>query len=159
MMMKVNELAEILLSKKLLLATAESCTGGMIAAAITGRAGSSTIFDRGFITYSNASKQDLLGVPEDVIAQFGAVSAETAAAMATGALKNSQADITVSVTGIAGPSGGSDEKPVGLVYIGIATLSHHAFVEEMRFEGEREDIRAKAAAEALSLLIKAAEAI
>lgn len=98
-------------------ATAESCTGGLIAAALTEIAGSSAVFDRGFVTYSNEAKADLLGVPMALIEAHGAVSAEVAGAMVEGALTHSQADIAVAVTGIAGPGGGSVEKPVGLVYI------------------------------------------
>jgi nicotinamide-nucleotide amidase len=103
------------------LATAESCTGGMVAAAITDLAGSSTVYDRGFVTYSNAAKVEQLGVAFDLITQFGAVSEEVAIAMAQGALLHSAADIAVSVTGIAGPSGGSELKPVGLVWFALAT--------------------------------------
>lgn len=110
------------------LATAESCTGGMVAAAITDIAGSSVVFDRGFVTYSNAAKVEMLGVPFDLISQFGAVSDEVAIAMAQGAMLHSAADIAVSITGVAGPSGGSDIKPVGLVHFAVAmretTVSH-----------------------------------
>lgn len=155
----VEELSTLLLEKKLTLAAAESCTGGMLCAAITARAGSSAVFDRGFITYSNQSKQDQLGVPESVLTIHGAVSGECAAAMASGALKNSLADIALSITGIAGPTGGSAEKPIGLVYIGIATLSHHSFVEEVRLNGTRAEIREAACTEALNLLLKAVRAI
>jgi nicotinamide-nucleotide amidase len=110
------------------LTTAESCTGGMVAATITDIAGSSTVFDRGFVTYSNAAKVEMLGVPFDLISQFGAVSEEVAIAMAQGAMLHSAADIAVSITGVAGPSGGSDLKPVGLVHFAVAmretTVSH-----------------------------------
>ena len=107
--------------KHLMVATAESCTGGLIGAALTDVAGSSAVVDRGFITYSNEAKQDMLGVTETDLMRFGAVSAEVAAAMAVGALERSRAACTVSVTGIAGPGGGSVEKPVGLVYIATAS--------------------------------------
>jgi nicotinamide-nucleotide amidase len=105
------------------LATAESCTGGMVAASITDIAGSSAVFERGFVTYSNAAKVEMLGVPIDLIIEYGAVSAEVAIAMAEGAMLNSAADIAVSITGIAGPSGGSAQKPVGLVHFALATRS------------------------------------
>ena len=103
-----------------MIATAESCTGGLIAGALTDLAGSSAMFDRGFVTYSNAAKRDMLGVPQAVLDRFGAVSEEVASAMATGALRRSGAQITVSVTGIAGP-GGSDFKPEGRVCFGLAS--------------------------------------
>lgn len=108
-------------ARKMKLATAESCTGGMVAAAITDIAGSSEIFDRGFVTYSNAAKVEMLGVRTDLILQFGAVSEEVALAMAHGAIMHSAADICVSITGIAGPGGGSDLKPVGLVHFAVTT--------------------------------------
>lgn len=102
------------------IATAESCTGGMIAAALTDVPGSSSVFDRGFVTYSNAAKTDMLGVPAALIADHGAVSDPVARSMAEGALTRSEANISVSVTGIAGPGGGSAEKPVGLVFVAVA---------------------------------------
>jgi nicotinamide-nucleotide amidase len=103
------------------IATAESCTGGLVAAAITDVAGSSDVFDRGFVTYSNAAKTEMLGVPAELIAKHGAVSVEVAQAMADGALNHSNADLAIAITGIAGPSGGTAEKPVGLVYFAEAT--------------------------------------
>ncbi|ATU91655.1 CinA family protein [Phyllobacterium zundukense] len=106
--------------KGVLLATAESCTGGMIAASLTDIGGSSDVVDRGFVTYSNEAKHEMLGVPLELIAAHGAVSEEVALAMAAGALSHSRAGIAVSVTGIAGPGGGSDTKPVGLVWFGLA---------------------------------------
>jgi len=102
------------------LATCESCTGGLVAAALTEIAGSSDVFDRGYVTYSNDAKAALLGVPEHLLANYGAVSPQVAAAMAQGALSRADADLTVAVTGIAGPGGGSAEKPVGLVYFATA---------------------------------------
>ena len=102
------------------LATAESCTGGLVAAALTEIAGSSDVVDRGFVTYSNEAKQAMLGVPAATLRRHGAVSAQTAKAMAAGALKYSRADITVSITGIAGPGGGTKQKPVGLVHFAAA---------------------------------------
>jgi nicotinamide-nucleotide amidase len=127
--------------KNLKIATAESCTGGLLSAALTHHAGSSLIFDCGFITYSNESKINLLGVPKDIIEKNGAVSAETAKAMAHGVLAKTMADIAISITGIAGPDGGTTEKPVGLVHFGIGirykalTSVHH------HFTGNRDDIR------------------
>lgn len=133
------------------LATAESCTGGLVAALLTEIAGSSDVVERGFVTYSNEAKQELLGVPGPTLAAAGAVSAETAEAMAAGALARSHAEVAVSITGIAGPGGGSPEKPVGLVFFGLATpdgVSHRRRV----FPGDRSAVRLSSVAEALSLL-------
>ncbi len=118
--MIAEKVFQALKDKRLVLTTAESCTGGMVAAAITDIAGSSDVFDRGFVTYSNAAKTEMLGVPADLILRYGAVSEEAACAMAVGALAHSRADVAVAVTGIAGPSGGSAEKPVGLVHFACA---------------------------------------
>lgn len=107
-------------ARGLLVATAESCTGGLVAAALTEIAGSSDVVDRGFVTYSNEAKQEMLGVPAAMLKRHGAVSVQTAKAMAAGALKNSHADIAVSITGIAGPGGGTKQKPVGLVHFAAA---------------------------------------
>ena len=150
----VEELSLLLTQKNMRLVTAESCTGGMIAAAMTDRSGSSSVFDRGFITYSNQSKSDLLGVNYQTIEMFGSVSESTAKEMAEGALNNSQAEIAVSVTGIAGPTGGTDEKPVGLVYIGIAIHNKPAHVVKNLFEGDRTTIRQATVEKALELLIE-----
>lgn len=139
------------------LATAESCTGGMIAAALTEIAGSSDVFERGFVTYSNAAKSELLGVPASLIATHGAVSHEVAAAMAAGALSHSHADAAVAVTGIAGPGGGSTAKPVGLVYIGHAKRGGLPAVERHVFSGDRAAIRASSVARALEILLSLAE--
>ncbi len=133
------------------LATAESCTGGLIAATLTAIAGSSDVVDRGFVTYSNAAKSELLGVDPQLIAEFGAVSEKVAAAMATGALARSAADVAVAVTGVAGPGGGSADKPVGLVWFGVATRStvqtlHHVF------PGDRMTVRAATVTRALGLI-------
>ena len=106
--------------KKLKIVTAESCTGGLIASLLTEEAGASEVFERGFVTYSNQAKEDALGVPRDLLDAHGAVSAEVARAMALGALKHSKADLSVAVTGIAGPGGGTADKPVGLVHIAAA---------------------------------------
>jgi nicotinamide-nucleotide amidase len=107
-------------ARNITIATAESCTGGLIAGAITSVAGSSAVFDRGFVTYSNEAKTEMLGVPASLIVEHGAVSAEVAQAMAEGALRHSKGSLSVAVTGIAGPGGGSADKPVGLVYIACA---------------------------------------
>lgn len=129
--------AEQLLAKaragKLKIATAESCTGGLIAGLLTEVAGSSDVFERGFVTYSNQAKQELLGVPEDLLIRYGAVSQEVARAMAQGALAHSQADLAVAVTGIAGPGGGSAQKPVGLVHIAAARKGADLVHRECRF--------------------------
>src|ERR1700685_1989219 len=113
----------------LTLATAESCTGGMVAAALTDIAGSSDVVERGFVTYSNAAKNELVGVPADLIERHGAVSAEVAAAMAEGALAHAPVDLAVSVTGIAGPGGATPTKPVGLVYLGVVRTGRAALTE------------------------------
>lgn len=132
------ELLEFLRKRQLMLATAESCTGGMIAGTLTEVAGSSDVVDRGFVTYSNEAKQDMLGIPPALIREHGAVSEPVAVAMAEGALRNSRADIAVSVTGVAGPGGGTDTKPVGLVHIacarrGKATVhQRHVFADRGR---------------------------
>ena len=136
-----------------ILATAESCTGGMIAVALTDIAGSSEIFDRGFVTYSNAAKTEMLGVDADLILRVGAVSAEVAEAMAVGVLERSNAAVAVSVTGIAGPGGGSAEKPVGLVCFGLATAKG-VTTERALFQGDRANIRAQAADRGLRLLLE-----
>ncbi len=138
------------------IATAESCTGGRVAAALTDVAGASTVFDRGFVTYSNESKQELLDVPAATLAQHGAVSAETARAMARGALARSRADLAVAITGIAGPGGGTAEKPVGLVHFACARRGGAVVAHEARFGAlTRDAIRAGATARALDLLIDA----
>jgi nicotinamide-nucleotide amidase len=126
---EARALLDLCRAKKLTIATAESCTGGLVAATLTEIPGSSDVVERGFVTYSDAAKTEMLGVPADVIARFGAVSRETAEAMAQGALAHSPADLAVSITGIAGPGGGSPDKPVGLVHFAAAAgggpLMHH----------------------------------
>lgn len=134
------------------LATAESCTGGLVAAALTAIAGASDVIDRGFVTYSNASKRELLGVPAETIEAHGAISPETAAAMATGAVVRTGVDLAVSVTGIAGPGGGTPHKPVGLVYLGLALKDGTARVERRLFSGDRAQVRQQAVTLALELL-------
>jgi len=132
-------------------ATAESCTGGLVLAALTAIGGSSDVVDRGFVPYSNKAKTELLGVPEATLAAVGAVSAEAAQAMATGAVSRAGVDLAVSVTGIAGPGGGSGEKPVGLVYIGLATRAG-VRSEWHVFPGDRDGIRRAAMLRALEML-------
>ena len=116
-----KRLLDLCRARGLRVATAESCTGGLVAGALTEIAGSSDVVERGFVVYSNAAKESMLGVPTSTLKRYGAVSAQTAIAMAAGALKNSEADITVSITGIAGPGGGSRQKPVGLVHFAAAS--------------------------------------
>ena len=138
--------------KKWRIATAESCTGGLIAGALTAVAGSSAVFERGFVTYSNAAKVDLLGVLPDMLESFGAVSGEVAEAMAQGALEYSLADVALSVTGIAGPDGGTTTKPVGLVYFGLARRDSGTFHLQCQFKGTRDQIRFEAVIEGIKLL-------
>lgn len=137
----------------LMVATAESCTGGLVAGALTAIPGSSDVVDRGFVTYSNAAKTEMLGVPADLIARHGAVSEPVARAMAEGALAHSRADVSVAITGIAGPGGGSDAKPVGLVHFGAACRDRPTVHLERRYgDLGRDGIRAAAVADALALL-------
>ncbi len=150
----VKEVSYLLRDKGLMLATAESCTGGLISAAMTELSGSSAVFDRSFITYSNEAKIDMLGVSAQTLDKFGAVSAETAQEMAIGTLKKSRANIVIAVTGIAGPTGGTAEKPVGLVYTAIG-LGHKDSKNEINvfkcnFEGNRTEIRNHTVYKALS---------
>jgi nicotinamide-nucleotide amidase len=134
------------------LATAESCTGGLIAGALTAIAGSSDVVERGFVTYSNKAKSELLGVPPETIAAHGAVSAETAAAMARGALARAPVDLAISVTGVAGPGGGSAAKPVGLIIVGLARRDGSCRTERRVFGGDRAAVREAALQIALRLL-------
>jgi nicotinamide-nucleotide amidase len=140
------------------IATAESCTGGLVAAALTDIAGSSDVVDRGFVTYSNDAKNVMLGVPAATLKRHGAVSAQTAAAMAKGALKYSLADIAVAITGIAGPGGGSKQKPVGLVHFAAASRNGHRVASVKRYGNiGRSRVRQRSVAEALRLLRLLAE--
>lgn len=134
-----------------MLTTAESCTGGMIAAQCTDLAGSSAWFERGFVTYSNAAKTDMLGVPAALIESHGAVSEAVVRAMAQGALKRSAAQVAIAVTGIAGPSGGSADKPVGTVWLGWATASG-VYAEQHCFAGDRAAVRSASVQRALQYL-------
>ncbi|QOT75946.1 CinA family protein [Cupriavidus basilensis] len=139
--------------KSLLLATAESCTGGLVAAAITDVSGSSGWFERGFVTYSNEAKSTMLGVPARLIRDHGAVSEEVARAMAEGALLNSRAQVALSITGVAGPTGGTPEKPVGMVCFGWSNRIT-TNVETQRFRGDRQQIRRQAAEYAIRGLLE-----
>ncbi|MEZ5863197.1 MAG: CinA family protein [Geminicoccaceae bacterium] len=136
----------------LTLATAESCTGGLIAACLTEIAGSSDVVERGFVTYSNAAKMELLGVAAATLERHGAVSAETAAEMVAGALARSPADLAVAVTGIAGPGGATPTKPVGLVFIGVQRRGTAPEVERHVFAGDRRAVRTATLERALALL-------
>ncbi len=155
-MTTAEKLVKILAEKKMTCATAESCTGGGVGFAITAVAGSSAVFWGGVISYDNSVKHGVLGVPEEVLATKGAVSAECAAAMAEGARRLLKTDLAVSLTGIAGPGGGSAEKPVGLVWFGLAS-NDGAVTEKKVFPGGREDVRAAAIEHALGLLVGAAD--
>ncbi|WP_322010252.1 CinA family protein [Paraburkholderia sp. J12] len=137
---------------RLMLATAESCTGGMVATAITDISGSSGWFERGFVTYSNQAKSEMIGVPPELIDKHGAVSEPVARAMAEGALANSRAQVSLSITGVAGPGGGTPEKPVGMVCFGWSNRLHTS-VETLVFKGDREQIRVQAATHALRGLL------
>jgi nicotinamide-nucleotide amidase len=146
------QLAEALLARNWKLATAESCTGGMIAAACTDLSGSSNWFERGFVTYSNEAKTDSLGVDAGLIQQHGAVSEVVARAMAFGAVRHSLAQVSVAVTGVAGPTGGSPEKPVGTVWFGFQ-VDGRLGSETLRFEGDRAAVRAATVRHALVRLL------
>lgn len=139
-------------SHNLMIATAESCTGGLIAASLTEIAGSSQVVDRGFVTYSNEAKNEVIGVDMSLIEVHGAVSSQVATAMATGALAQSRADVAVAVTGIAGPGGGTTEKPVGLVFIGAARLGQPPLTERHVFGGDRSQVRHETVLAAFNLL-------
>lgn len=156
-----NDLARQVLEacqqRGLMVASAESCTGGLVAAALTDIAGSSAVFERGFVTYSNEAKVDMLGVSLQTLEAHGAVSAPTAAEMARGALRHSRAQIAVSITGIAGPGGGSDDKPVGLVWFAVADTHHQPRTMERRFgDIGRAGVRDAALKVALELLLETA---
>ena len=138
--------------QKLMIATAESCTGGLLAGALTEIPGSSDVFERGFATYSNEAKADMLGVPMDLIRAHGAVSAPVARAMADGALAHSNAELSAAVTGVAGPDGGSAAKPVGLVFIAAARRGRDTVVERHLFAGDRARIRTQSVLAALALM-------
>lgn len=139
--------------KKLMVATAESCTGGLIAKSLTDLAGSSDWFERGFVTYSNAAKIEMIGVPESVIAEYGAVSEAVANSMASGARHHSAAECSIAVTGVAGPAGGSDEKPIGTVWISVA-IKDQIFTQKYLFAGDRDAIRQATMLQAIQNLLQ-----
>jgi len=145
-------------TRGLKVATAESCTGGLISAVLTEIAGSSDVVDRGFVTYSNDAKSDMLGVPPELIEANGAVSGPVAASMATGALKRSKAALTIAVTGVAGPGGGSESKPVGTVWFGMSVRGGPTMTERQVFPGDRCAVRQATVAHALAMLGAAARA-
>ncbi len=148
----INKLAGHLIKHKMLLASAESCTGGLIAMLCTDVAGSSCWFERGMITYSNEAKIEMLGVKKSTIETYGAVSQQVVEQMALGALKNSHADIAVAVTGIAGPTGGTEQKPVGTVWIAWAS-DKNLSKEKFLFQGNREKVREQTAKKAIEGLL------
>ncbi len=150
---KAAELIELARGKFIHIVTAESCTGGLLSAAITDIAGSSDVFERGFITYSNQSKSEMLGVPEDLIKENGAVSEEVAIAMAEGALNISKSGLSAAITGIAGPGGDSADKPVGLIYIASSLAGEGTICEKYTFKGDRASIRKQAVETAIEMLI------
>jgi len=158
---EVREAAEHVLAvcrrRKLRIVTAESCTGGLIAAALTAIAGSSDVVDRAFVTYSNEAKREMIGVPWDAILGHGAVSEPVARAMAAGALARGNAQIAVSVTGVAGPGGGTAEKPVGLVHFAAQRTGLDAIVERHVFPGDRDQIRRLTVLTALAMVVALAE--
>ncbi len=148
-----QSLGEELLQRQLKLCCAESCTGGWVAQIITSIAGSSGWFDRGFVTYTDQAKRDMLGVPTHTLDSFGAVSQQTVIAMAGGALQHSPADLSVAITGIAGPDGGRPDKPVGTVWLGWASRDGQTRSERQQFDGDREQVRRQAVSCALSGLL------
>ena len=150
---RVDRLAAALLARGSMIATAESCTGGLIAAACTGKAGSSAWFERGFVTYSNAAKHEMLGVPVALIEGKGAVSEEVAAAMAEGALVRSTAAWSIAVTGIAGPGGATPGKPVGTVWMAVCRRGGAATTRLLQAAGDRTEVRAQSVMAALDLLL------
>ena len=152
-----QSLAQVLQQRGWMMATAESCTGGLIAGACTGLSGSSVWFERGFVTYSNLAKQQMLGVPESLLVAHGAVSEPVAAAMAQGAVQQSAAQVALSVTGVAGPTGGSVEKPVGTVWFGWQ-LAGQTLTEHHLLAGDRAQVRAQTVQIALAGLLQRLQA-
>ncbi len=150
---KATEVCDFLAKKSMTIATAESCTGGMIAELLTSVPGASGVFGYGFVTYSNEAKKNLLGVKEETLRAHGAVSGETVTEMAEGAMRVSGSDIAVSVSGIAGPTGGTKEKPVGLVYIGVAQRGEETKALRCIFDGDREDVRRKTVNKVYDLIL------
>ncbi len=162
-MTDLDPLAKALLQhlrrRHLRLAAAESCTGGMIAAALTEIAGSSDVVERGFVVYSNDAKTEMLGVPAGLIARHGAVSEEVARAMAEGAIAKSRAEITVAVTGIAGPGGATQTKPVGLVHLAVARRDGETVHERQVFPGNRHEVRLATVLRAFAMVTEAASQV
>jgi len=158
LLQKATELVALYTEKRLTIATAESCTGGLVAGLITSVPGSSSVLDRGFVTYSNEAKSDCLGIHPILILSFGAVSDQTARAMASGALAAANTDVAISVTGIAGPGGGSDLKPVGLVHFCCATADGKMAARAMEYgDIGRNEVRLASVATALELLFEVAQ--
>ena len=155
--MKTLALLEAARARSLKIATAESCTGGLISATLTEIPGSSDVFERGFVTYSNQAKTEMLGVSQELIDAKGAVSEEVARAMAEGAIHNSQADLAVAVTGVAGPGGGSKDKPVGLVHIATARRDGPVSHERHVFSGDRREVRAATLKRAIEFLLESVD--
>jgi len=155
---QARALLDLCRAKKLLIATAESCTGGLVAAMLTEIPGSSDVVERGFVTYSNAAKEAMLGVPAATLERFGAVSRETAEAMAKGALAHSPADLSVAITGIAGPGGGTPDKPVGLVHFAAAARDGQLLHQECKFgDIGRAQVRLVSVRQALLMLQELAD--
>lgn len=154
-----EKVLDICRARGLRIATAESCTGGLIAGCLTAIAGSSDVVERGFVTYTNPSKTQMLDVPSELIDALGAVSDPVAQAMAEGALGKSDADIAVAVTGVAGPGGGTEEKPVGLVHFAVARKGGRTIGAHRVFNGDRTDVRSQTVTTALTLLKMMAEEI
>lgn len=148
-----EQLLDLLKQQQKIITTAESCTGGWVAKILTDIPGSSSVFDRGFVTYSNESKQEMLGLSPGTLNDYGAVSEETVIAMAKGALKHSQADMAIAVSGIAGPGGGSHEKPVGMVCFAWAFQGNDTQTETQYFGGDRDAVRRQSAQHALQAAI------
>ncbi|MGR5066548.1 nicotinamide-nucleotide amidase [Photobacterium sp. DNB22_13_2] len=148
-----QQVGQVLALRNWVAVTAESCTGGGVSTAITDIAGSSAWFDRAFVTYSNEAKQEMLGVSVETLTQYGAVSEQVVAEMVMGALAHSRGDIAVAISGIAGPGGGSEEKPVGTVCFGWADQTGQLKVETCLFDGDRQEVRQQAVEKALSGLI------
>ena len=150
-MNSLQQILQHLTEKKQTVTTAESCTGGLLAGELTRLSGSSAVFTHGFVTYSNAAKHELLGVSQETLQQFGAVSSQTVAEMANGALQKAQADYALSVSGIAGPTGGTKDKPVGTVWFGLA-IQNQTWTQCQMFSGNRDEIRQQAVQFALQFL-------
>lgn len=144
-----EQIGDTLQALRLMLITAESCTGGWVGQVVTSISGSSHWYDRGFITYSNASKREMLGVSTDILSRFGAVSEQTARAMAEGAVNSGVGRVSLAITGIAGPGGGSEDKPVGLVWFAWAGNGRQSRTESCQFDGDRQTVRRQAVAHAL----------